>query len=108
MSVTTEKRGDTVVVGVGSRLIVGNRKELKQAVLDELERGEQEFVIDFSETSYIDSSGLGVLVTLLKRVRERRGKLRLANLNDDLRQVFELTKLDSIFPLGDGDDERQP
>src|SRR3712207_8277785 len=45
-----------------------------QKVLDELERGEKKFLIDFSQTGYIDSSGLGVLVSLSKKIREQRSE----------------------------------
>ncbi len=93
------KEGDVCVVGVEGQLIVGNRQELKQLVQDALERGERRFVVDFSETGYIDSSGLGVLVSLSKRIRELGGELRLSHLNEDLRTLFELTKLDTLFQI---------
>ena len=102
MSFTIDKQGSTVTLRVEGQLFVGNRQELKQMVLDEVERGERRFVIDFSETGYIDSSGLGVLVSLSKKIREQGGELRLINLNDDLRTLFELTKLDTLFRLNDG------
>src|SRR3712207_7092342 len=76
-----------------------------QKVLDELERGEKKFLIDFTNTGYIDSSGLGVLVSLSKKIREQGGELRLANLNEDLRTLFELTKLDTLFSIADSRDE---
>ena len=101
MSFTTRKRGDTVVVDFDGQLVVANRQELKQTVLEELERGERKFLIDLSRTGYIDSSGIGVLVTLLRKIHEKGGELRLANLNDDLTTLFELTKLDVLFRLGD-------
>ena len=101
MSFTSGKQGDTVVVGVEGQLIVANRQELRQMVLDQLERGERKFVIDFHRTGYIDSSGLGVLVSLSKKIRERDGHLRLANLNEDLRTLFTLTKLSDLFDLGE-------
>ena len=63
MSFSIKKDNDVVVVDVEGQLIVGNRQELKQKVLDELERGGRKFLIDFSQTGYIDSSGLGVLVS---------------------------------------------
>jgi anti-sigma B factor antagonist len=90
-----------VVVDVEGQLIVGNRNEFKQKVLDELERGARKVLIDFARTGYIDSSGLGVLVTLSRRIREEGGELRLANLNDDLKTLFELTKLDTLFQISD-------
>jgi len=68
-------------------------------VLDALEGGAKKFVIDFSRTGYIDSSGLGVLVSLSKKIREQGGDLRLAGLNEDLQTLFELTKLDTLFSI---------
>jgi len=55
--------------------------------------------VDFDQTGYIDSSGLGVLVSLSKKIREQGGELRLAGLNEDLRTLFELTKLDTLFKI---------
>ena len=88
-----------VVVQVEGQLIVGNRHELKDVVQAALERGERRLLIDFSGTGYIDSSGLGALVSISKRIREKGGELRLAGLNDDLRSLFELTKLDTLFAI---------
>ena len=104
MSFTMTKHGRVVVVDVDGQLIVGNRQELKQKVLDELEKGERKFLIDFARTGYIDSSGLGVLVSLSKKIREQAGELRLADLNDDLKTLFELTKLDTLFQIADNRD----
>jgi anti-sigma B factor antagonist len=104
MSFTMTRQGPVVVVDVEGQLIVGNRQELKQKVLDELEKGERKFLIDFARTGYIDSSGLGVLVSLSKKIREQGGELRLANLNDDLKTLFELTKLDTLFQITDSRD----
>ena len=81
-TLSKDPRG-VVVVGVDGQLIVGNRQELKQKVLDALEGGARRFVIDFTKTGYIDSSGLGVL----------------AGLNEDLQTLFELTKLDTLFAI---------
>ena len=104
MGFTTERQGDTVVIGVAGQLVAGNRQELRHTVLDEIERGERRFRIDFSHASFIDSSGLGILVSLAKKVREQGGELRLANLNDELRTLFKLTKLDLLFQLRDDGD----
>ena len=101
MAFQVTKSDDVTVVSVEGQLIVGNRQELKQKVLEELENGERKFVVDFEETGYIDSSGLGVLVSLSKKIREQGGELRLASLNEDLRTLFELTKLDTLFKIAD-------
>ena len=106
MSWTPERRDGTVVLRIPNVLIATNPEELKHHVLELTRQGERRFVLDFAETGYIDSSGLGVLVSLTKAVRRYGGELWLTNLNEDLRTLLALTKLDSVLPiLGDADDE---
>lgn len=102
MSFTASQATNNVTtVTVEGQLIVANRQELKQIVQDALEHGARRFVFDFTSTAYIDSSGLGALVSISKRVREAGGDLRLAGLNEDLRSLFELTKLDTLFSISE-------
>lgn len=101
MSFTVNKANDVTIFEVEGTLIVGNRQELKQKVIDEIESGARKVLVDFAKTTYIDSSGLGVLVSLAKKIREHGGDLRLANLNDDLQTLFELTKLDTLFQISE-------
>ncbi len=101
MSFSVRSVGDATVVQVDGQLIVGNRQDLKDKVLARLEEGARNFVIDFARTGYIDSSGLGVLVSVSKKIREAGGELRLACLSDDLQTLFELTKLDTLFQICD-------
>lgn len=106
MSFTLRKdESGVVVLGVDGQLIVGNRHELKQKILEAVESGERKLLVDFSNTGYIDSSGLGVLVSLAKKLREEGGEMRLAALNPDLRTLFELTKLDTLFNITDSLDD---
>lgn len=95
------RHGDVSVVEVGGQLIVGNRQHLKQIVLDELEAGGRKFAIDFAAAGYIDTSGLGVLVSLSKRIHERGGRLVLSGLNDDLTTLLELTGIAPLFSVAD-------
>ncbi len=95
----TKDPGGVTLVQVEGQLIVGNRQELKELVQAALEKGDRRLLIDFSRTGYIDSSGLGALVSISKRIRETGGELRLSGLNDDLRSLFELTKLDTLFAI---------
>lgn len=99
MGFTKVQNDGVAVLKVEGQLIVGNRQELKGLVQDGLDRGERKFVIDCTQTGYIDSSGLGALVSLSKKVREQGGELRIAGLNEDLRALFELTKLDTLFHI---------
>jgi anti-sigma B factor antagonist len=105
MTFSVAKQGETVVIGIEGHLVVGNRQALKQLMLDELARGERQFRVDFARTRYIDSSGLGVLVAMAKKVKQERGTLRLHNLDEDLKTLFELTKLDTLFQYEVGGDD---
>ena len=97
----TKDASGVAVVQVDGQLIVGNRQELKDLVQQALEQGERRLLIDFSRTGYIDSSGLGALVSISKKNREAGGELRLSGLNEDLRSLFELTKLDTLFAIAE-------
>jgi anti-anti-sigma factor len=102
MSFTTSKQPSGVlIVEVEGQLIVGNRQELKAVIQQALDNGERKLLVDFAKTGYIDSSGLGALVSISKKVREQGGELRLSGLNEDLRSLFELTKLDTLFAIAD-------
>lgn len=92
--------GDRTTVEITADLNVGNRQQFKQAMLDELARGQKHVVIELARCPYIDSAGLGVLVSLSKKIRDGGGTIRLANLNDDLLTLFELTGLDRLFVIG--------
>ena len=99
MGFTQSTHNGVSLVRAEGQLIVGNRQELKDLITKRLEAGDRRFVIDFARTGYIDSSGLGALVTISKQVREQGGDMRLAGLNEDLRALFELTKLDTLFAI---------
>ena len=97
----TKDASGVAVLQVEGQLIVGNRQELKELVQAALDQGERRLLIDFSRTGYIDSSGLGALVSISKKIREAGGELRLSGLNEDLRSMFELTKLDTLFAIAE-------
>lgn len=101
MSFHVTHDGPVALVEVDGELIVGNRESLKELVLRHLEAGDRKFVMDFASSSYIDSSGLGALVSLSRKIREVGGRLKIAGLNPDLMTLFELTKLDTLFEIVD-------
>lgn len=101
MALLVARHGLAVEVGVEGPLTSEDRRELRRAVLEELDRGARHFRIDFARASSIDSSGLGALISVSKHIREGRGDLRVANLNSEIRTLFALTKLDTLFAIDD-------
>lgn len=73
----------------------------KELIFAEINEGSRKIVISFEQVDYIDSSFLGALVAILKSLLPLGGKLILIELNDDIRNLFEMTRLDKIFNLQD-------
>ncbi len=73
--------------------------EFQQALLNLLDQHPQRIVINLSDVSYMDSSGVASLVKLLSRVRRGGATLHLVGLRDRVRSVFEITRLDSVFDI---------
>lgn len=64
-----------------------------------------QFLFDFSGTQFLASACLGLLVTLMKEVEHVRGRVALVNLEDNVRFLFKVTRLDAVFSIYDDIDE---
>ncbi|WP_375501095.1 STAS domain-containing protein [uncultured Nostoc sp.] len=71
--------------------------ELRREISEILANGADILLIDMKEVKFIDSSGLGALVSAMQMVRNANGKLFVCSINDQVRMLFELTKMDRIF-----------
>jgi anti-sigma B factor antagonist len=89
--------GVTVVAPTG-RLDVSGAPALKDAIAEAVKNGLPRVVIDMGGISFVDSTGLGSVISALKQVRGSHGELRLAAPNQQARVVLELTTLDRVFP----------
>ena len=72
---------------------------LRDALATAIEDGSDELVLDLSETTFVDSMTLGVLLGAMKRLRARGGHLHLVVPGADVRRIFEITLLDRVFQL---------
>ncbi len=75
--------------------------ELKQTVLDCIDARKCDVFLDATGMGYIDSTGIGVLVSALNRVREYGGTLTIKGLKPHIRRIFHLTGLDGAFVMED-------
>lgn len=82
------------------RLDVYAADAFKAAALDALPDGAKRAVLDLSQVGFMDSKGLGVLISLLKSLGEG-GAIHLAGVKPQVRKVFSLTRLDRVFPIHD-------
>ncbi|PIU68990.1 MAG: anti-sigma B factor antagonist [Armatimonadetes bacterium CG07_land_8_20_14_0_80_40_9] len=79
--------------------------KLKEKILELIDGGEVSFVVNLERVTYIDSTGLGVLIGALKRTREKRGSLYLIYSNPRLKRIFEITGLDKNFSIYNNEKE---
>jgi anti-sigma B factor antagonist len=78
---------------------VGNCSMFKEELNKVIEESEGVFMLDFSNLSYIDSAGLGILVGIYKRLAENHRELTVINANDYIKKLFRITKLDTLFKV---------
>jgi len=81
------------------RLGAANSSEIGSELVQILESGPGMVYLDLGKLSFLDSCGLSLLVSLLKRARTNEGDLVLFNMNDRIRSLFELTRLHEIFDI---------
>ena len=80
---------------------LANAEQFKTLVIGEVEAGEKKIVISFEQVEYVDSSFLGALVAILKALLPKQGSLILIEMNDDILNLFQLTRLNKVFVLAD-------
>jgi anti-sigma B factor antagonist len=87
------------VVAVRGEIDLFTAPELKQKLTDAIEAGKVRIVVDLSDTTFLDSTALGVLIGAVKRLRTRDGALVIVNVDSNIAKTFEITGLDQIFTI---------
>ena len=93
----TQLDGGRHVVAVRGAVDLFSAPELKRRLLDAIDGGARHVVLDLSETGFLDSTGLGALLTAHRRLASRDGRLVIVPGDQGVMRVFEITGLDSIF-----------
>lgn len=101
MDLTLESReeGDRTVVAVGGEIDVYTAPKLREQLVDLVNDGRYHLVVDMEGVEFLDSTGLGVLVGGLKRVRAHDGSLRLVCTQERILKIFRITGLTKVFPI---------
>ena len=92
------------VVAVRGEIDLFTAPELKKTLQEAIEGGATRLVVDLSETTFLDSTALGVLIGAVKRLRSREGSLVIVNTDTNIAKTFEITGLDQIFTILDSRD----
>jgi anti-sigma B factor antagonist len=98
--IKTEQLGDeTYVISLAGEVDLYTAPDFKQQLLEVISQGGKNVVIDFSNTTFIDSTTLGVLVGGVKRLRTNGGTLSLVCADRNITKIFEITGLDRVFTI---------
>jgi anti-sigma B factor antagonist len=98
--IKTEQLGDDAyVISLAGEVDLYTAPEFKQQLLEVIGQGGKQVIVDFSDTTFIDSTTLGVLVGGVKRLRTNEGQLSLVCSDRNITKIFEITGLDRVFTI---------
>ena len=101
LTLTTRDAGGKTIVAVGGEIDVYTAPKLRDKITELVAGGVYDIVIDMEEVEFLDSTGLGVLVGGLKKVRAHDGSLQLVCNQDRLLKIFRITGLAKVFVIHD-------
>lgn len=90
---------EEATVVVEGEVDMGSSDQLRDALMEAINRDVTRLVVDFAGVDFIDSSGIATLVEALQKIRDRDGELVLQNLNERVRSVFEVANLLDVFTV---------
>lgn len=100
-----KESGTVNVLVLRGRLDLASGSALKEQVKDQFEKGKTQIHLNLGEVEFINSSGLGALVSIMKETRLRKGRLTLSNLASYVQEIFEITQLSHIFEIFQTEEE---
>jgi anti-sigma B factor antagonist len=104
LTLSTREVGGRTIVAVGGEIDVYTAPKLRDTITELVAGGSYRLVVDMTEVEFLDSTGLGVLVGGLKKVRAHDGSLELVCSNDRLLKIFKITGLAKVFVIHDSVD----
>lgn len=105
LEIKVDRADDFCLLELSGEVDVYTAPQLKESLIEHIESGCPNIVVDLEHVGFIDSSGLGVLVGGLRRAKERSGAIRLVCTRENILKIFRITGLDKVFPVFDSREE---
>ena len=102
MKATTRQIDSVTVVDISGRITLGEGcAQLRELIRDQLGKGHKQILLNLADVTYIDSSGIGELVSGYTGVAKQGGSLKLLNLTKKVHDLLQITKLYTVFDIHD-------
>ena len=99
MDITVTEKSNVSMLTLSGKLDLANAAKLKDTVKSLLGQQKNQIHLDLKEVDFINSSGLGAMVSLMKEIRMHKGRLTLSNLAPYVNEIFEITQLSHVFEI---------
>ena len=99
LDVVVERVGGRSLIALNGEVDVYSAYKLRETIKDLVEEGNYDIVVDLEKVAFLDSTGLGVLVGGLKRVRHHGGELGIICNHEKILRIFRITGLTKVFPI---------
>ena len=101
LSVETRDHGPWAIVDVQGEVDMFTAPKLRERLVQVIDQGHHQVVVNLEGVTFMDSTGLGVLIGGLRRVKEREGEMALVCTNRPVLRVLTITGLHNVFPIHD-------
>jgi anti-sigma B factor antagonist len=105
MEITVKDKSGVSVMILSGRLDLASGTTLKEQVKAQLKKGQTTIHLNLAQVEFINSSGLGSLVSIMKEVRLQKGRFTLSNLAAYVQEIFDITQLSHIFEIFASEEE---
>ena len=105
MEIEIREKEEIIIVDVSGEIDLYNAPEIKEAIKEQMDNKKKKVIINLEKVNYIDSSGIGALISSLSNLRKVGGDLKLLHVYDSVKKVLELTKLTSFFGIYDNEEK---
>ncbi|WP_028306488.1 STAS domain-containing protein [Desulfitibacter alkalitolerans] len=105
MEVKVDKIKGAEIVTVSGKIDAYQSIKLKDALNDIIDRGSKKIIVNLHDVNFLDSTTLGILISALKKIKNKGGEICITRLQPNVEEIFELTRLNKIFTIFSSNEE---
>ena len=105
MNIEITKQQGVTIVQIQGEIDLYNAPTLQKAIGEKIDEGEKKILIDLQECTYVDSSGLGCFISIMKRLATVKGAIKVANAKENITNLFKVARLTAMFGVYSSVDE---